>query len=328
MDRFLAPRLRRRLFGAGASEIAVRAEPLGGGLEASAVHLVTVEDRRHRMRHRFVRKVATGMSAREADVYRSLVHAHGLAFAPRVLDIESPAHDTAILCIEAVEPTRRWPWADMRSSAAVLEHIATLHELRDPHPLPRWDYDAELAASAERTVSLVRALACRRDTSALVRRAVRPLEALAGQLASVRRELFASRAFGACVIHGDLHPGNVLERGHGEPVLIDWARARIGSGLEDVSSWLQSLAYWELEARRRHDTLFVRYLVARGLPGRLTGEIRDLYWLAAACNAFAGALAYHVLVASESPDRAAAERSARCARDWIRIVRRARASLH
>src|SRR5919108_667753 len=71
-------------------------------------------------------------------------------------------------------------------------------------------------------------------------------------------------------------------------VLLDWARARRGSPLEDVSSWLQSLGYWELEARRRHDTLLRRYLKARAFAGELSRAVRDAYWLAAACNVLAG----------------------------------------
>ena len=49
--------------------------------------------------------------------------------------------------------------------------------------------------------------------------------------------------------------------GQHEPVLIDWARARAGSPFEDVSSWLQSLGFWEPAVKRKHDTL----LASRGI---------------------------------------------------------------
>ena len=312
--------------------ISVRAEPLGGGLEADAVHLVraSARDANDRLVERtYVRKVARGVWTREVEVYRQVLHRHGANLAPRLLAVERPARATIVLCLEAVEPHHRWPWSNVESSAAVLERIAALHALREvQHVLPSWDYEAELAGSATATAAFVRRLAMQRATAHLVRDALPAVELLASELPRIRRELLASPLFGESIIHGDLHPGNVVEREHTEPVLLDWARTRVGSPLEDVSSWLQSLAYWEPEARRRHDTLFVRYLAARGHAARLTGEIRDLYWLAAASNALSGALIYHLAVAADDRrDSSLAERSSRYARDWIRILRRARATL-
>lgn len=80
-------------------------------------------------------------------------------------------------------------------------------------------------------------------------------------MTAMRRELLTFLPFGKVAIHGDVHTGNVLVRRHpggAEPVLIDWGRARGGSPLEDLSAWLQSLGYWEPQARRRHDTLISR----------------------------------------------------------------------
>jgi hypothetical protein len=113
-------------------------------------------------------------------------------------------------------------------------------------------------------------------------------------------------------------------RGRDEPVLLDWGRARIGSPLEDVSSWLQSLGVWEPEARRRHDTLFGWYLAARGLDRRLGRDLRVAYWLAGASNALAGALSYHLSIMVErrvSPARLTNARTA--ALGWLRVLRRA-----
>jgi aminoglycoside phosphotransferase (APT) family kinase protein len=119
-------------------------------------------------------------------------------------------------------------------------------------------------------------------------------------------------------------------RGSGcEPVLFDWGRARVGSPLEDVSSWLQVLGRWEPEAKRRHDTLLAHYLAARGLTASLTRSLRDAYWLAGASNALAGALLYH-LATSVRPDISDQERwlARVAAADWLRVVRRADACLH
>jgi aminoglycoside phosphotransferase (APT) family kinase protein len=125
-----------------------------------------------------------------------------------------------------------------------------------------------------------------------------------------------------------VHSGNAMVRAGQEAervVLLDWGRARLGSPLEDVSSWLQSLGYWEPEAKRRHDTLLQRYLVARGLVPRLGRDLRDAYWLASAGNVLAGALRYYLVVADGgggAPSRTRAE-AGRAARDQLRVVRRA-----
>jgi aminoglycoside phosphotransferase (APT) family kinase protein len=124
-----------------------------------------------------------------------------------------------------------------------------------------------------------------------------------------------------------MHAGNAIVHGDGEQrelVLVDWGRARFGSPLEDVASWLQSLGYWEYEVRRRHDSLFRHYLAARNLPDRFTPELRALYWFAASSNAMAGALRYHLAVIND-PERTREEQaeSAGAVSDWLRIIRRA-----
>ena len=109
-------------------------------------------------------------------------------------------------------------------------------------------------------------------------------------------------------------------------MLLDWGRARLGSPLEDVSSWLQSLGYWEPAAKRRHDTLLAGYLAARGLAARADRELRDAYWLAGASNALSGALLVHLRTSRDAPpgsrQRAAADQAAA---DALRVIRRAAA---
>lgn len=330
MDSFLDERLRVRLFGEG-GRVALRVTRMRAGLEAAAVHLVVARGRDRRgqsVEHRYVHKVAHGPVAREAGIYRRLVHRYLPTLAPRLLHVERPRKTVAILYLEHV-PGRPWPWSELDISAAVLERIASLHELEPDTPLPAWDYESELAGMARWTVDMAR----RATTSPardLVRGAVPMLEDLTDRLPVMRAYLASERPFAGRVIHGDLHPGNVMIRrldGHADPVLIDWARTRVGSALEDLSSWAQSLATWEPEMRRRHDSLLQRYLVARGLSPRLSTELRDLYWFAAASNALAGALGVHLEALADQRELDPHGPSARSARDWLRIARQARARL-
>ena len=88
--------------------------------------------------------------------------------------------------------------------------------------------------------------------------------------------------------------------------------------------WLQSLGYWEPEARRRHDSLLGRYLAARGFASPPSRTLRDAYWLAGVSNAMAGALRYHIyMAASDEASDCERYQAARQAGDWLRIVRRA-----
>ena len=111
-------------------------------------------------------------------------------------------------------------------------------------------------------------------------------------------------------------------------MLIDWARARIGSALEDVASWLHSLGCWEPQARRRHDTLMRGYLAARSVRRPFTEQVRFDYWLASASNGLSGAIRYHLAtVANPAASDAARYDSGRALTAWQRVVRRAAALL-
>jgi aminoglycoside phosphotransferase (APT) family kinase protein len=144
----------------------------------------------------------------------------------------------------------------------------------------------------------------------------------------MRSTLLTAPRFGTTLLHGDVHTGNIRVRsrqGRMEVVLLDWGRARLGSPLEDVASWLLSLGCWEPEAVRRHDTLLRRYLSACGLPPVLDGEFRKAYWLAAGSNALAGALNYQVAVAAGWTGASPRSRhiAAGIARSQTRALRRA-----
>jgi carbohydrate-binding DOMON domain-containing protein len=109
-------------------------------------------------------------------------------------------------------------------------------------------------------------------------------------------------------------------------VLLDWGIARLASPLEDVSSWLQSLGYWEPEARRRHDTVLTAYLSALGMNRTLTSSLRAAYWMAGGSNVLSGALLYHLDVAADQ-HRPQIQRAAaiKAARDALRVIRRTNA---
>lgn len=319
-------RLRRfvaRTAGVPVERISVRQQSLGGGLDSRAVVRVDarIANGGRGRPFRFVVKVLHGESRREATVYDELLAHQEVALAPRLLGTEQVGDADTWLCLERVVPWRRWPWPDARLSARLLDQLAQAHAGWPLRPSVRdWRYDEALQDSARSTLDLFES----------ARGGERPmhgrsLQRVVEALPRVRRQLAAEDR--PTVLHGDVHPGNALvrvSRGQPQVVLVDWGRARVGSPLEDVSSWLQSLAYWEPEARRRHDWLLRRYLGARGLPVTLTRSLRDHYWLAAASNALAGALRYHLAVAGDvsrtPPERGAA---ARAVRDWMRIVRRA-----
>ncbi|WP_437603152.1 phosphotransferase family protein [Sorangium sp. So ce590] len=309
---------------------AIEIRPLQGGL-CSEVALVTARLRGGAGPRRVavVAKLVDGVAAREAAVYRRLSRSVARRFSPELLGVQRLGRGRWLLYLERIEPAHAWPWADSGHTARVLDRLARLHGETTPGaPLPAWDYEAENLAVARGTLSLAERLP-RGEVPALAR-ALPALRRVVAALPAMRRQLLAFQPLGRAVIHGDVHPGNVMVRrrdGLAEPVLLDWARARIGSPLEDVSSWLQALGYWEPEARRRHDTLLAGYLSARGLAPALTRPLRDAYWFAAASNALAGALGHHLATASGASDpgatpsaRAAAARNAA---DWLRVIRRA-----
>ncbi|MGK3963824.1 phosphotransferase family protein [Sorangium sp. So ce118] len=316
--------------GAALGDADIDIRPLQGGL-CSDVALITAR-LRGGARPRRVALVAKAVDgAREAAVYRRLSTSVARRFSPELLGAQRLGRRRWLLYLERIVPAHPWPWTDSAHTARVLEQLARFHgETAPGAALPAWDYEAENLAAARGTLSLAERLP-RGEIPALAR-AMPALRRVVAALPAMRRQLLAFQPLGTTVIHGDVHPGNVMIRRRGgvaEPVLLDWARARVGSPLEDVSSWLQALGYWEPEARRRHDTLLAGYLAARGLAPALTRPLRDAYWFAAASNALAGALGYHLAIASDTragqPGGAydARAAAARNAADWLRVIRRA-----
>jgi aminoglycoside phosphotransferase (APT) family kinase protein len=312
-------------------EASIERKALGGGLEAPEVALVTARyrDSSNRARMlRFVVKRLEGRAVREAAVYQRLAATYATDVSPRLFGVEHAEGDRALLCIEAVRRVRAWPWRDLSIAGELLARLARFHAAAaEAAPeVPEWDYEAELRILAEATRTTVDRCRLNPDLSALAR-GLPPLDRIVLALPRFRSQLLSERPFARAPIHGDVHTGNALVRRRGrgdEPVLLDWGRARTGSPLEDVSSWLQSLGFWEQAARRYHDTLFSAYLSAFGMERKLTAQIRAAYWMAGASNALAGPLLHHLSIVGDERQSASRRAAAfQAARDWLRVVRRA-----
>jgi hypothetical protein len=325
-----------RLYHTSPRELRLEHRPLRGGLVAVSTVRVAVRHRDglgHSRVHTLVIKRLAGAATHEAAVYEQLVAHHAADLAPRLLASDRPRPNRATLYLEALRPVRAWPWSDTRAAQRVLGRVAALHAIVPSADalaaLAAWDYDGELQASSERTLERLEQVRRRPELSSLGA-GVRWVRRIVAALPVIRRQLLSWRPLGLTVIHGDLHPGNVLlcrRGGRDEAVLIDWGRARIGSPLEDVSSWLQSLRAWEPEAGRRHDTLLADYLSARGLERRLGSDLRSAYWLAGASNALSGALLHHLSVILDARVTGLCQTTAAyAAREWIRVLRRADAA--
>jgi hypothetical protein len=313
----------------------LKATPLTGGLVSESVQSVAAHyaDGGGRARvDKFVLKRLTGQACREADVYKALSGTSIGQLAPVLIGINRQMDGTVRLIVQQLVPGHPWPWRDARAVSSVLHTLAALHAADAAATftaqITDWNFELELEERAARLiVRLENARVALREAGIELRLPM--IRRLAAGLPGWRRQLLSFSPLPTTVIHGDVHSGNVvLPKPKARPaaILIDWERARLGSPLEDVSSWLQSLGFWEPVARRRHDTLLGEYLRARGLSRMPTRDLRNAYWLAAASNCLGGSLEYHVEVATTrempEPKRVSALRAVR---DQLRILRRAEA---
>lgn len=233
--------------------------------------------------------------------------------------------ESTFLYLEHAAAFSPWPWSDSALSASVCRALAQLHDAPGlSGPVFSWNYDEELIRSAEDTLDL--AATARNSLGRRVWRRLGDLRRVVEALPRIRRRLLSD---GSSVIHGDMHPGNVILRRSEESsdvVLVDWARARLGSPLEDVASWLHSLGCWEPQARKRHDTLMRTYLEARRVPCAFNSELRVDYWCASVSNGLSGAIRYHLAVSADPATPSSAQVNSSVALiAWERVVRRAAA---
>ena len=272
-------------------------------------------------------KQLSGPFAREADVYDALWK--HLKRPPAVQMFgRDVCGDATYLYLEHAASSSTWPWSDTALSACVCRELAQFHDApRLSGEAFSWNYEDELIRSAEDTLNL--AATARNSLGRRVWWRLGELRRVVRALPRIRRRLLSD---GATVIHGDMHPGNVILRCSDESVdvvLIDWARARIGSPLEDVASWLHSLGCWEPQARKRHDTLMRAYLEARRVPCAFSSELRVDYWFASVSNGLSGAIRYHLAVLVDPAATPAAHANSGVALiAWERVVRRAAALLN
>lgn len=308
--------------GVDPSALRLSATAIGGGLECDVRRVrVRVADGSCRWPESVVVKELRGHHRRELQVYRLLARVLPNPLAPQVLAV-ARQRDADYLVLADVPSAEAWPWAHTPAAAAVCRSLARLHTVAPTRARSiAWDFDSELQASAQRTLELAIALSGRGRPRYW--RRLGDLRRVVAALPRMREVLSHQTA----LIHGDVHPGNVLLPTVGaDPavVLIDWGRARVGSPLEDVASWLQSLGAWEPQARRFHDTLLRAYLAARGDGVRLDRELRTRYVLAGASNGLAGAIRYHLWRASDPavPESGKLE-AARGLYAWQRLVRQA-----
>jgi hypothetical protein len=309
------------------SRVAVDVQLLQGGLESAVARArITARGSGTAVPGELVVKQLSGEFAREADVYQTLWRHLERPPAVQVFG-RDVSEGATYLYLEHATAISPWPWSDTALAARVCRELARLHDSRSlPRETFSWDYEEQLLRSAEHTLELA---ARARDASGRrIWRRPGDLRRVVEALPRIRQRLLAE---GATVIHGDVHPGNVILRRTAESldvVLIDWARARVGSPLEDIASWLHSLGCWEPQARRRHDTLMRAYLESRRAPRSFGTAARAGCWFASASNGLSGAIRYHVAVLA---DPAAGEEpranSGVALIAWERVVRRAAALL-
>jgi len=298
----------------------VSVETLAGGLESQVIratfHTPAAKEAR---RGSFVMKELCGSQRRETQIYRELAKRANLLPTVRLLGVETTA-EADYLYLEEATPQCVWPWNQTAVSAAVCRALARFHQSEQISlKAVDWNYESELANSAGETLAV--ATDTRDEAGIRYWRRLGDLRRVVAALPQVRSTLLQVPTF----IHGDVHSGNIIVKQSEkcEIAFIDWARARLGSPLEDVASWLHSLGCWEPEARRRHDTLLRAYLEARSPKQSITTELRKHYWYASASNGLSGAIRYHLLVLTDPASTYEMKSSSvQLLRAWERVIRR------
>lgn len=298
-------------------------EPLSGGRESIVTRArVDARPMPGTLPSRLVVKELRRDFVREVEVYDWLWRHLDRPPTARVFGAQVHG-DATYLYLEDVPNAADWPWAVVDHGAAVCRQLARLHDSALPVPDSfDWDYEDYLVRSAASTLEMAGQACDDRGRRIWLRRG--ELRRVVERLSDIRARLLADET---TLIHGDVHPGNIrFGTGPDGPkvALIDWGRARLGSPLEDIASWLHSLGCWEPVARRRHDTLMRAYLEARRQPQAFTGRLRADYWFASASNGLSGAIRHHLAVAADPASTECDRRHAdRGVAEWQRVIRRA-----
>ena len=195
------------------SSLTVEMQPLYGGLESLVARArITPAQLGSRVPPDLVVKQLSGPLDREADVYEALWN--HLERPPAVQMFgRDVCGDATYLYLEHAPSFLAWPWSDTALAAWVCRVLAQLHDApRLSGEAFSWNYQDELIRAAEDTLNL--AATVRNSLGRRVWRRLGDLRRVVRALPGIRRRLLSQ---GTTVIHGDMHPGNVILRRTKEP---------------------------------------------------------------------------------------------------------------
>jgi Phosphotransferase enzyme family len=184
----------------------VEMHSLRGGLESTVARArISQRSRQSSMPTQLVIKTLRSGQTREVEVYEALWRYLDMPPTIRVLGRDCHGPNT-YLFLEHAERISNWPWSDTEHAAAVCRELARFHDCR-VLPVERflWDYERELSSSAVETLAIAT------DARDLSGRGYwrRPgdLKRVVAMLPRIRAQLLTSET---TVLHGDVHPGNVI----------------------------------------------------------------------------------------------------------------------
>ena len=166
--------------------------------------------------------------------------------------------------LEEFPPGRRWRQARAHDVAREIArvHRATLGRVPDWLPRP---FSRDLAPALAHVPDGLARLEALQRREPLLRdlatpRALALARALIRDLAPLARELARSPD---CVVHRDLHPGNVWLPANGAPILFDWEAVSAGPPIFDLTLLFQYLSICQIRVPGR--TLDIGFYRARTL---------------------------------------------------------------
>jgi hypothetical protein len=238
-DEFLIAALAEHVGGVGARLERLETGPLTGGAVSPSVErleLTVVAASGARMPASFVRKAC---AAREVQALSAIAGVRGAAAAPELVAAwtsdNAPADEGASGLVIPYYPGPALHFGDP-IPAGVLTTLARIHAGAAPadswaRPVDAGRIDA-LRAFAQRTLAAseqFKALAD--DWPHWAQR----LEAAAA--APALRE--AAESLPRTLTHGDMHPGNIVTRADGSPVIIDWGNACLAPPMLDLANIIE-----------------------------------------------------------------------------------------